>query len=451
MVRVCKWLLGKGADINFDDYVLGTPLICVIRRTVWDDLQIPMVQLLLDHGAQADVQFLDPFRPYGNDTVIPMSLALEFASEDTALCGELVKTLLKANVLPSFEQSGIWEQSFRTSFWSEPFRPRGDHFLSRSSSFSSIASGTSISSLATNVSGLLLLNTDTEAGIKPPMATLMECRLCYMVQLFKEILDLRVTSSLNNETKSKILSFLNKYGTGDTENEFVSHLATQERLALSSFPTAEFAISAAKNGQTHQIKVLIEKKANFNIMSECLEIRVLSGITELLDLLLDYCPQETPTILSNVQKSWITAVTIGNIETLRVFLKHGTDVNMIIKENHGSTLQEPGSAIAHAVQNGVLPSVQYLSLLLEIDLTVKTKGLNLLHLAVLAPRKRREIIDLLLVKGANILERSNPGGTILHVSSTAFELSRFPPPDLTRLIPCTSLPWHKAFFSFCPF
>lgn len=80
------------------------------------------------------------------------------------------------------------------------------------------------------------------------MATPMECRLYYMVQLFKEILDHRAASSLNNETKSKILSFLNKYGTGDTEKEFVSHMATQENLALSSFPTAEFAISAAENG-----------------------------------------------------------------------------------------------------------------------------------------------------------------------------------------------------------
>lgn len=132
MVRVCKWLLGKGAEINFSDYDLGTPLIYVINRNVgYHHLEIPIVQLLLDHGAQADVQFLDPDRPSGNDTVTPMSLALEYALHDTGLCVELVKTLLKANVLPSFEQSGFWEQSFRTSFWSRPFRPRVDRILSR--------------------------------------------------------------------------------------------------------------------------------------------------------------------------------------------------------------------------------------------------------------------------------------------------------------------------------
>ncbi len=93
----------KGADTNFSDHNLGTPLICVINRKVWYHLEIPIVHLLLDDEAQADVQFLDPDRPSGNDAVTPMSLALEFASEDTALCGELVKTVLKANVLPSFD------------------------------------------------------------------------------------------------------------------------------------------------------------------------------------------------------------------------------------------------------------------------------------------------------------------------------------------------------------
>ena len=57
----------------------------MINSKVWYHLEIPIVQLLLDHEAQADVQFLDPDRPSGHDAVTPISLALEFASEDTAL------------------------------------------------------------------------------------------------------------------------------------------------------------------------------------------------------------------------------------------------------------------------------------------------------------------------------------------------------------------------------
>jgi hypothetical protein len=172
---------------------------------------------------------LDPDRPSGNDAVTRISLALEFASEDTALCGELVKTLLKANVLPSFDQSRFWEQSFRTSFCSNPFCPRVDLFLSRSSSFSSIARGTSVYSLATNLWGLPLLNTDTGAKTKPPMATPMEWRPCYMVQLFKAIFDRRTPSSFNNETKSKILLFLNKYGLDISKKKFISHMGLWQR------------------------------------------------------------------------------------------------------------------------------------------------------------------------------------------------------------------------------
>lgn len=82
-------------------------------------------------------------------------------------------------------------------------------------------------------------------------------------------------------------------------------------------------------------------------------ISVLSGMNEMFDLLLGYCHYETPTILSNIQKSWIAAVIIGNIWILRILLKHGFDVNMIIKENDRSTLREPGPVIAYSVQNGV--------------------------------------------------------------------------------------------------
>lgn len=151
--------------------------------------------------------FLDRDRPSGNDTVTTIFLALEFASEDTALCGELAETLLKANVVPSFEQSGFWEQSFRTSFWSKPFRPRVDRIFSRPSSFSSIARETSFSPLTTNLSGLPLLNTDTEAGPNPPMATPMDCSLCYMDQLLKEILDHMAASSFNNELCPRYFRF----------------------------------------------------------------------------------------------------------------------------------------------------------------------------------------------------------------------------------------------------
>ncbi|PMD20064.1 ankyrin [Hyaloscypha hepaticicola] len=113
-------------------------------------------------------------------------------------------------------------------------------------------------------------------------------------------------------------------------------------------------------------------------------------MNEMFDLLLGYCHYETPTILSKIQKSWIAAVIIVNTARAR-----------------------PSNSI-HSAERSLL-SVQYLLFLLpEIDLTIKSKGRNLLHLAVLVPQKRSEIIDVLLDKGVDILERSDSGGTIFH-------------------------------------
>jgi ankyrin repeat protein len=380
-VRVCKWLLERDADVNFHDSIVGTPLICAVFY--WDlnllyKTRMPeMVRLLLEHGAKADVQFSD-IRARGNFAVTPMSLALDLAEKDTALCSEVIRALLTANVLSSFEQSRFWEMVYRPSYSLRQFRPQ--HYD--------------------------------------------------MIQLFKEILNHKAATSLNNATKSKVLAFLNRYGTDDAGKNLVSDMATEENLALSPFATAEFARSAAENGQTHLIKSLIEKKADPKVMSECLPISARSGIMEMLDLLLGYCLQNTTTILLNVQKAWINAINGGNVEILKIFLKHGIDVNMVVKQIEQSTPAPPSGrrtqtpethsrpGIAHALLNGVLESVRFLASLPQTDLTIKVDGRNLLQLAALAHQKRGEMIDVLLDKGADPLERSDRGGTVLHVSSS---------------------------------
>jgi hypothetical protein len=369
------------------------------------------------------VQFSDTRRPFVTHgkqppevkvTVTPMSLALDLAARDTALCGEVVRALLKANVLSSFEHSTFWGLSFRTPFWSGQFRPRLAGRSSRSSSFSSVLSASTVSIISSRSAS----PSSDDGLIQPPIDTPLNCRRYFMIQLFRDILNHKSASSLDTETKSKLLSFLNRYGTSDADKELVSDTAIKENLALSTFATAEFAKSAAENGQTHLIKALIEKKADPKMMSECLAISVRAGITEMLDLLLDYCSKETPTILFNIQKSWIAAVNGGNVENLKLFIKHGIDVNMVIKQSEKSTVvPRSGPAIAHAVLNGVLESVEFLTSLPEIDLSIKADGRNLLQLAALAHQKRGEIINILLDKGVDPLETSDRGGTVLHVSS----------------------------------
>jgi hypothetical protein len=311
-----------------------------------------------------------------------MSLALDLADKDITLCGEVIRTLLTANVLSSFEQSQFWGLIYGPRYPSGKLCPQ--HYI--------------------------------------------------IIQLFKEILNHKAAPSLNNATKSKVLAFLNRYGTNDTEKNLVTDMATEENLALSPFATAEFARSAAENGQTHLIKALIEKNPDPKILSECLAISARSGITEMLDLLLDYCLQNTTTIQSDVHKGWIDAVNGGNVEILKIFLKHGIDVNMVVKQSGQSTPRPPGSpprlgvaqtpepcsgpAIAHALLNGVLESVRFLASLPQTDLTIKVDGCSLLQLAALARQNRGEMIDILVDKDADPLELSDRSGTILHVSSS---------------------------------
>jgi len=454
LVRVCKWLLEKKTDINFIDATLGSPLICAIKSIRWHNPNRPeVVRLLLEHGARADVQFLDTRRAFvihgkqpseAKVTVTPMSLALDLAARDTALCGEIVRALLKVNELSSFEHSTFWGLSFRTPFWSGQFRPKLAGRSSRSTSPSSILSGSSVPVISSRSAS----PSSNDGLIQPPINTPLNCRRYFMIQLFRDILNHKSASSLDTETKSKVLSFLNRYGTSDADKELVSEIATKENLALSTFATAEFAKSAAENGQTHLIRALIAKNADPRIMSECLAISVRAGITEMLDLLLDYCPKETPTIQLNIQKSWIAAVNGGNVENLKIFIKHGIDVNMVIKQSEKSTVvPRSGPAIAHAVLNGVLESVEFLTLLPEIDLTIKVDGRNLLQLAARSHQKRGELIDILLDKGVDPLEVDDRGGTVLHVSSK----SRFILPlHLGRAASSNPLPKHPNLLDSTP-
>jgi ankyrin repeat protein len=387
LTRICQWLIDKNTDIDFNDTMLGSPLICAIRGSCrWGDpLAFPtleIVQLLLAHGASASTKMAAGPADFSgmssgfenldditlkvgiSDMVTPMSLTLDMADEHELSCS-VFKHLLNSGTFSSVANSAFWSR-----------RPRN------------------------------LREGDNAAKD--------------WIELFTELLRHPSASSLDSESKEEMLNYIAKYGKGAEDENLVADHAMTGQVFKSIESVAQLVISAAENGQTHLIISLIEQHSNPRALSQGLAAAAELGQGEIVDILLEYCPLDDPAVFSHVQTAWMGAARFGNAECLKIFLKHNIDVNSVTETLDSPlagprTLRDCSTALAQAVVRGTLQVVEFFSTVPNADFElIDDKGCNLLHLAVQAPLNRTEVVSVLLSKSLNPLESSADGRTVLH-------------------------------------
>ncbi|KAL5318159.1 hypothetical protein ACEPPN_013218 [Leptodophora sp. 'Broadleaf-Isolate-01'] len=403
LVSICSWLLEQNScDINFDDAILGTPLICAIRGIGFrphGQLKEKIVQLLLQNGANGDVNFCEIDSLDGrNDNLLPrktirtpMSLALDIAVSDVTCCCVIFRHLLDANCISSCAESSIW-----TTFWSRqhlPGRPGSPPPPPPPpSGFQSPPEIRTVRSRRTS-----------DASVSSSASGSDETPVQMIIGLFRDTLNHPNSMLLDHESRSKMISYIATHGNETSDQELVSTLATKEDLNNSPGTTTDYAISAAENGQTHVIQTYIEKGVDPEILYECIPAAAENGDTDMIKLLLGYCPQVNSRIADIVMDSWILAAKAGWHKILQEFLNYGVDVNVVVKTEDKRLPLKRASALAFAILFGNLEAVKFLLNVPEIDLSILTEGLNLLHLALRARAKRLEIVDLVLGKGVSPL------------------------------------------------
>ncbi|KAG4441778.1 hypothetical protein IFR05_002769 [Cadophora sp. M221] len=401
LVSICGWLLElNNCDVNFDDAILGTPLICAIKGIGYRAYgpKEKIVRLLLQNGANGDANFSEIDSLDGrNDNLLPMkvirtpmSLALDIASSDIVCCCAIFRYLLDANCISSCAESSIWTSSFlggqlRGSAPPPPPPPPSSSYQSPPevrTARSRRASDASVSSSASESRG------------RPVQM---------IVGLFRDTLNHPHSTLLDHESRSKMISYIATHGNDTSDQELVSQLATKENLNESPGTTAEFALSAAENGQTHLIRTYIEKGVNPDILYECIPAAAENGHTDMITLLLSYCPQVNSKITDIVTESWMLAAKAGWHKIIQEFLNYGVDVNVVVKTEDRRLTLKKASALAFTILFGNLEAVKFLLNVPEIDLNILTEGFNLLHLALRARANRPEIVDLVLSKGVSPL------------------------------------------------
>ena len=396
LTRVCRWLIEKNVDIDFNDTMLGSPLICAIRGSCrWGDTFASptpeIVEMILAHGACANTKMAVP-EPAGSEyssddgfsdspsdpedvedmkrkfivrnIVTPMSLTLDMADDEHRLCCSIFKHLINFGAVSSFADSEFWS---RTHSWRDNNRLAED-----------------------------------------------------WIELFAELLDHPSASSLDSESKEKMLNFIAKYGESDEDEKLVAGQAMGDHVFKSIESVSQLVVSAAENGQTHLIKSLIDHHADPRALSQGLLAAAESGLVEVVNILLEHCPLDDPAVFNHVQSAWIGAARYGSVECLKIFLKYNIDINVVVEAVDDTLLEMPAkrghrTALAQAVINSTLHVVEFFSTISNADFgIVDDKGCNLLHLAVQAPLHRAEMARLLLGKGLKVSERSADGRTVLH-------------------------------------
>jgi ankyrin repeat protein len=380
--KICEWLVvEKNVDVNFHDAVLGTPIICAMTTLTYRDVSpsVPILRLLLKHGAKADVVLIEgrdrsEKREAKNGMVLisPMSLALDCADRQPKECSNVFRELLNSNQISPLTDS---------FFWSPPppiiQPPHG---------------------------------TEPPPGTQPENNTFET-----MITLFKYILNHPSATSMDEESRTKMLSYIAKHTKEISDKEIVIRY-TREELFSSQMATQDLAMSAAQNGQTQLIKTLIEKGSDPKALSDCLSLAARHGAADMVDILLNYCPWDVPYILSKIQTAWINAAIFGKVEVLKTFQKYGIDPKVVVRSDilpSKDALRE-GTALTYAILNGMIEAVKFLAAIPETDFGIRAEGRNLLHFTAQAPHHRPEMVALMLSKGLDPLDRSSSGGSILH-------------------------------------
>ncbi|KAH7391522.1 ankyrin repeat-containing domain protein [Cadophora sp. MPI-SDFR-AT-0126] len=399
LLHICSWLLDRhDCDVNFDDPILGPPLVCAIKGIGYGSnfpAKEKIVQLLISHGASRDVNFSETDSLDGReDNVLPreiirtpMSLALDIAPKDVKCCCAIFRQLLEANCISSCAESSVWttvisrHASGPPKPGSLPPPPPPPGYPAARMRAKRISNASSHSS-----------ESDSEEMPEP-----------MLVRLFRDTLNHPASKLLDHESRSKMISYITARGNETSDQDRVSTLATKEDLNAFPSITADYAISAAECGQTYLIKAYMEKGIDPEILHECIPVAARSGHADMVKLLLEYCPSDDARLTKYINESWIVAAKENCCEVLEEFLRYGVDANVVVAYDRPKIILQKGSAIAFAVLYGNLKAVEMLIKVPGIDLDILTEGHNLLHLALRARIFRSEIVDLILGKGISPL------------------------------------------------
>lgn len=402
--HICRWLLDEhSCDVNFDDAIVGTPLICAIRGVGYgtNPIKEEVVRLLLSHGADGDINFgeLDSLDGRNDDTLpkkvirTPMSLTLDIASRDVECCCAVFRRLLEANCISSCADSAVWRSYVIRRV---PGPPRGDSWLPPPPPPPPPPQGYAVGRPAR-------IRRPSNASSHISESHSEDVPEQMLVALFRDTLKHPDSISLDHESRSKMISYITSHGNETSDLELVSTLATGEDL--NDFPsiTTDQAISAAECGQTHVIKTYVEIGVDPEILYECIPSAADSGHAGMVKLLLDYCPREKAALAKVVEEAFILAAKANYCDVVEVIFKYGIDVNIVVNHNDFRLNLRRGSAIAFAILYGNLETVDLLLSITGINLSILTEGLNLLHLALRARSRRSELVDRILSKGIDPL------------------------------------------------
>jgi len=286
--EVCTWLIKKGADINADDAILGTPLICALRgKFGWteerddDAPSLSTIQALIDAGAHASEEITILGSEGENSLVTPMSLALEALDIHPRLGANIFRQLMNSNCASPFADSEFW--------WNH----ENDIHCNSTNSDEDLVS---------------------EA-----------------VSLFNWMLGHRYASTLDIASKEKMVLFITR-STKLCDVGIFSGSKAKTEVFQSTESITELILSAADYGQTRLINSLIDEKVDPKILSRGLPYAASSGSRDILDALLQYCPRNDQTVLQQVQLAWIGGPKTGKISIMERLLAYGIDVNLIVEE-----------------------------------------------------------------------------------------------------------------------
>jgi ankyrin repeat protein len=393
--NVCTWLLEQGADVNLSDPILGTPLLCAIANYhITREGKLNVVKVLLTHGAstrQMQTQH-HIFPNYGLPYGTPMLMILDHAKQQPVYACRLFRELLSSNEISNFSTSSFWSNlhGYRGI---QPPPPPPPPIVPHSQEFEQPPGA-----IQRRLTTLEILGRTTEM----------------MAELFRETLNHNASYLLDDESRTKIFTYLLENGKKNTSPEVLSAQITQGNIVDSKI-SLHIALVAAKNGQTDLIRVFIQEHKDPQVLSNCLPVAAFSGYTEMVDILLEYCLPHVSRTSDNILKAWIRAAVAGNVSCLAAFVKYGVDLNSVVRlYDQPDEGLNCATAISNAVSCGMLEAAKYLCSLPDLHLHVKADGLPLLHLAASASKNRQEMIKLLLKTGADPSERSDKGTTPLH-------------------------------------
>jgi ankyrin repeat protein len=333
------------------------------------------VTLLLSRGARGDLYlletFVDPLKQKRKRKTTPMMAALSIAFWSRDLCCTIIRELVRHGGASPFSKSIFWTYLNHSYIAPPP-----------------LFAGSSVSKVSAYI--------DREIE--------------KMVTLFMEILTLS-SSSLDQASVKKMVTYINMYGTHPSDQSLIAEYS--KRQASEVLVTPELAIIAAENGQLQVLETYIENGTDPGLLSECLPATGRSGNAAILRVLLDYFPTDDAIVGRYTRISWIEAALAGHTECLQIYLDRGFDVNAFVKHEMQTTLPGSGTALAFAVQHGILDTVIFLSKVPKTDFGITSEG-NLLHLAGKAPIHRKELIQILLQMGVDPLQYSREGKSVLH-------------------------------------